>query len=191
MSAYGLPELQCLLIIGPGEVEVKKKVEETKGERVEIVGVVVTHSHHEYRVFVKQAGPGSLVEGPFVIPCDCVARSLKQNSDGKLRLQCCQDYTLPETAGPSEVWVQHLECKDEADQGQFVPGYDAFLVKGSFSYIDDLKKVIAEPRKWDPMMMLVYRKENGTWNRLPPRDKVVMGNTMETAYGFTIATDST
>jgi len=196
MTAYKSPKFKCLLIIGLNEDKVQQKVKSTNGGMVEIVGVVVTHSHHEYRVFVKQAGPGSLLEGPFVIPCDCVARSLTPNSDGKLQLRCCQDYTSPETpAGGSsssqKVWVQFLKY-DKANQNQFVLANDAFMVDGSFGDIDDLKNGIAEDKKCDSTLMLVYRKdEKGTWKRLLPDEKVVLENTRETVYGFTIATNST
>jgi len=187
LEAYRLSKFQCLLIIGPDEDTVQQKVTNTNGGKVEIVGVVVTHSHHEYRVFVKQAGPGSLVEGPFVIPCDCVARSLTPNSDGKLQLRCCQDYTPPETpAGASGVWVQCLKHNDAANQ--FDELNDAFLIRGTFRHMDDLKMGIAKIVKCTHTSISVYCKEEGTWQKLPPSAKVVLGSTMETSYGFTVTT---
>mmetsp|Transcript_79628 Transcript_79628/g.174611 ORF Transcript_79628/g.174611 Transcript_79628/m.174611 type:complete len:642 (+) Transcript_79628:69-1994(+) len=118
LEAYRLSKFQCLLIIGPDEDTVQQKVTNTNGGKVEIVGVVVTHSHHEYRVFVKQAGPGSLVEGPFVIPCDCVARSLMPNTGGMLQLRCCQDYKPPKAAaGTLSIRVREKSSAAAVDAG--------------------------------------------------------------------------
>jgi len=88
--------------------------------------------------------------------------------------------------GFSEVWVQPLTHNKAANQ--FDDLCDAFRVEGRFRDMDHLKKGIGKYLERPPTSISVYCKEEGTWQKLPPSAKVVLGSTMETSYGFTVTT---
>jgi len=125
------------------------------------------------------------------VPRNGIPQYLVADDTSQLQVKSCMEIKPGGGSSSQMVWVQFLKC-NKANQNQFVLADDAFKVKGSFGDIDDLKNGIAEKKKCDSTLMLVYRKdEKGTWKRLLPDEKVVLENTRETVYGFTIATNST
>jgi hypothetical protein len=86
---------RCLLTIGDDEKTVLKRVNDTKADGVEVVGLVASQAHDSYRMYVKLAsslvqkegnprpqGPSLPIQGPFFIRCDHVAKALQVDDAG-------------------------------------------------------------------------------------------------------------
>lgn len=91
MTNYSDAKLKALITIGSHKKTVLERVQKTKGVAgLDIVGLVVSTAHDAYEMYVRPDSIQEEIVGPFLVICDCVAKSFIKGENGLYRIVTAQ-----------------------------------------------------------------------------------------------------
>lgn len=189
LKRYKEPTQKALIIIGKIET-VRLRVEETRADGVEIIGLAPNLAHSDYTVLLKKQDfrTGDHLQ-EFSLRCDLVARGLV-TKDGNSQVSCVQEmiHIHPPASGSAEqqpgiVWVKELRrCGDSLELAG-----NAFPIDSLPQNIAYLKKAVVSEEKLSvaASTLDIYLLKDGMWVKCDV-DAVVHGTSRTDCYGYTL-----